>query len=282
MTIELDHIKWTMYNGALIPDAPPHIEIKLTRNQARYLLRKSKAYFLRWSSDFDCGFETEWWYLVRDKGIDLNEFESKRRREIQKGLRNCMVKKVDAAFLAQNGYEVYSSAFASYDTFLKPAGEEEFISRMMSRKDNPIFDFWAGFDKTDGQLIGYFMNRLGEDFCLYSAAKFKPDSLHLGVHHALVYQMTNYYLSEMGLKYVCTGARSISHKTNAQEFLIKKLHYRKAYCRLNIIYRPIIGILAKSLYPFRNIISKIDTNVTNKITVLLRQEKIRRSFSDKK
>ncbi len=278
MTIELDHINWSIYNGALLPDVPPHIEIKLSREQAKSLLRKSKAYFLSWSSDYDCGFETEWWYLVRDKGIDLNEFDSKRRRDIKKGINKCLVKKVDAEFMAQNGYEVYISAFKSYDTFLKPTGQEEYQNRMMARKGNPVFDFWAAFDKSDGKLIGYFMNRLGEDYCLYSAAKFKPDYLNLGVHQAMIYYMTNYYLNEMGLKYVCTGARSISHKTNAQEFLIKKLHFKKAYCRLNVIYQPIIGILAKALYPFRNLISKIDTNVTNKITVLLRLEKIKRSF----
>jgi hypothetical protein len=278
MAIELNHINWSLYNGALVPDVPPHIEIKLSGEQANYLLRKSKAYFLRWPSDYDCGFETEWWYLIRDKSIDLDEFDAKRRWEIKKGINKCIVKKVDAEYIAKNGYEVYISAFAAYDTFLKPAGQEEFYNRMMSRKDNPVYDFWAAFNKSDGKIIAYYMNRVAMECCLYSTAKFKPDFLKEGAHHALVYEMTN-YLNEMGLKYVCAGTRSISHKTNVQEFLIHKLHFRKAFCKLNVIYNPIVRIVVTVLYPFRNVISKVDTDVTNKITVLLRQEKIRRSFS---
>lgn len=276
--IELNSIKWFLYNGALVPDVPPHIEIKLSGGQVKYLLGKSKAYFLRWPCDFDCGFETEWWYLIRDKSINLDEFDSKRRLEFKKGIKRCTVKKVDAEYIAKNGYEIYKSAFDSYDTFLKPVGQAEFHNRMMSRKDNRAFDFWAAFSRSDGKMIGYYMNRIGPECCLYSTGKFRPDYLKEGVHHALIHEMTNYYLNEMGLRYVCAGARSISHKTNVQEFLVHKLHFRKAFCRLNLVYNPLVKIIITILYPFRDVISRIDTGVINRITVLLRQEGIRRSF----
>lgn len=262
-----------------MPDTQPHYEIELSDEQKRYLLKISKAYLLRWPSDFDCGYETEWWYLIRDKSFNLEEFDSKRRREIRKGLNNCIVKKVDAEYIAKNGFDIYKSAFDSYETFQKPAGQEEFYNRMMSRRGNKVFDFWAAFAKNDDKIIAYFMNRVEGECCVYSSGKFSPDYLNLGVHQALVYEMTNYYLNEMGFKYVCAGARSISHKTNVQEFLIHKLHFRKAFCRLNIYYNPLIRIIVKILYPFRNVISRMDIDFINKITVLLRQENIRRFFS---
>lgn len=279
MEIETNLINWSLYNGALVPDVPPHIEIKLSGEQAKNLLRKSKAYFLRWTSDYDCGFETEWWYIIRDKSINLDEFDSKRRLEIKKGIKRCIVKKVDAEYIARNGYEVYKSAFDSYDTFQEPAGQEEFYNRMMSRKGNQNYDFWVAINKTNSKIVGYIMNRVGEECCIYSTGKFSPDYLKDNVPQALVYEMTNYYLNELGLKYVCAGARNISHKTNVQEFLIHKLHFRKAFCKLNIVYNPMIKIMVNVLYPFRNVISKIDTDLCNKVTVLLRQEKIRKSFS---
>lgn len=278
MTNDYNKISWSLYNGALVPDAPPHHEIKLSKKEAKELLRKSKAYLLRWPSDFDCGHETGWWYLIRDKGICLEEFKSKIRKQILKGLANCIVKKVDAEFIAQNGYEVYKSAFSSYDTFMKPVEEEEFQQRMRARKDNPIYDFWAAFCKEDQKVIAYFMNRVDSEYCMYSTGKFRPEYLKINVHQALVYEMTNYYLCELGLKYVCAGARSISHKTNVQDFLERKLHFRKAYCKLNVLYKGGLRLIIEILYPFRNIISKIDTNFTNKITVLMRQETMRRSF----
>lgn len=277
--IELNHINWILYNGALVPDVPPHIEIDLTREEAKYLLKNSKAYFLRWPSDFDCGFKTEWWYLIRDKGIDLDEFNSGRRWEIKNGIKRCIVKKVDAEYIANNGYDIYISAFESYNTFQKPAGREEFYDSMISKKGNSVFDFWAAFDRADNNIIAYFMNRLGPDCCMYSTAKFKPEFLKLYVSQALIYEMTNYYLNELGFKYVYNGARSISHKTNVQDFLIDKLHFRKAYCKLNVVYSPIVKIIVHVLYPFRNVISKINMDSAKKITVLLLQEEIRRSFS---
>lgn len=278
MNIKVDHINWSLYNGALVPDLPPHIDIKLSGEQAKELLRRSKAYFLRWPSDYDCGFETEWWYLIRDKSIDLDEFDSKRRWEINKGIKRCIVKKVDAEFIAKNCYEVYISAFDSYDTFQKPVGQEEFYNRMMSRMDNPVYDFWVALSKTNNKVIAYFMNRVGLEYCMYSTSKFHPDYLKDNVCYALVYETTNYYLNEVGLKYVCAGARSISHHTNIQEFLIYKLHFRKAFCRLNIIYNPMIKIMVNVLYPFRNVISKMNIDLCKKVTVLLHQEKIRKSF----
>lgn len=282
MNIEVNHIKWSIYNGALVPDAPPHVEVNLSREQAKEILRKSKAYFLRWPSDYDCGFETEWWYVIKDKSYKLDELSSKRRLEIKKGIKRCIVKRVDAEYIAKNCYEVYKRAFNSYDTFQKPMGQEEFYNSMMSKKGNQVFDFWVALSKTDSKAIGYFMNRVGADCCIYSSGKFDPDYLNDNIHHALVYEMTNYYINELGLKYVCAGARSINHKTKIQDFLIHKLLFRKAFCKLNVIYNPIIRIMALVLYPFRDIISKINTNFCNKIIVLLRQEKIRRSFSPRK
>ena len=78
------------------------------------------------------------------------------------------------------------------------------------------------------------------------------------------------------IKYVNDGARSIAHDTNIQEFLIKKFKFRKAYCKLNVIYRWDVGIAVKILYPFKSSIDKFNNKVFNKLSVLLRQEYIRR------
>ncbi|OQB20514.1 MAG: putative undecaprenyl-phosphate N-acetylglucosaminyl 1-phosphate transferase [Firmicutes bacterium ADurb.Bin182] len=276
-----DGVRWKLYNGALVPDAPPHTRILMSATAAKKLLKEYKALLMEWPSDFDCGFETDWWYIIRDKIIELAEFNSKRRQHIKNGLKKCVVKKVDAAFIAKHGYEVYKSAFDSYDTYQKPSGPEEFYLSMMSRQDIPVFDFWAAFDKTDNNIIAYFMNRVGHGSCVYSTGKFKPEFLKLGAHPALVYTMTNYYLGDLGFKYVCAGARSISHKTDVQKFLMDKMNFRKAFCRLNVVYAPALRFLIALLYPFRALISKLKTKAAGKITALLALESIRRSFQTK-
>lgn len=44
-----------------------------------------KPYLARWTSSFDCGHETNWWYVIKDTPFDINELKKKRRYEIRKG-----------------------------------------------------------------------------------------------------------------------------------------------------------------------------------------------------
>lgn len=50
---------------------------------------------VRWTDNFDCGFETNWWYVIKDKPFDIDALKSKRRYEIRKGRKNFGVEKVN-------------------------------------------------------------------------------------------------------------------------------------------------------------------------------------------
>jgi len=54
--ILLNGIRWKIYQGVLIPDKPPHINVKISLKEARYLLKISGAYFIRWANNWDCGY----------------------------------------------------------------------------------------------------------------------------------------------------------------------------------------------------------------------------------
>ena len=43
----------------------------------------------------DCGYETNWWYVVKDTPFDLNSLKAKRRYEINKGIKNFEVIDID-------------------------------------------------------------------------------------------------------------------------------------------------------------------------------------------
>ena len=45
----------------------------------------------RWTSNFDCGIETKWWYIIKDDIYDISALKSKRRYEINKGKKNFSV-----------------------------------------------------------------------------------------------------------------------------------------------------------------------------------------------
>lgn len=84
--------------------------------------------------------------------------------------------------------------------------------------------------------------------------------------YALIFEMNRYYLDEKKYKYVTDGARSISEHSNIQPFLEEKFKFRKAYCKMNLVYKPWFGMVVKILFPFRKFINN------RKVAMILNQE----------
>jgi len=268
------NINWINYHGALIPDLPPHIEVNLSKSEQKELLKLSGAYFLRWTNEWDREKVSQFWYVIKDEKEDINIYKSKIRNQIKKGLKNCRVEKVTKEYISENGYEVYYEAFKRYETFLKPMSKENFKKSILNSQSN--IDFWGVF--VNNKLVAYSQNKIRENICEYNVTKFNPNFLKYRPSEALFFEMNKYYLNEKNFLYVSDGARSISHKTNIQDFLISKFRFRKAYCKLNVVYRKDIELLVKILFTFRRIFFSSKNKYFQKLSVLLKHEEIRKSF----
>jgi hypothetical protein len=275
--ILLNNIKWINYQGVLVPDELPDKEISLTRQEMNYLLKKSGTYFLRWETDFDCGYETEYWHIIKDNVSTLESLSRYTRHNIRRGLKRCIIKKVSADVVATQGYDCYISAFRKYDTFIKPESETEFVDKITEKENNPEWEFW-GVWNSDQKMIAYGINRIKENRCIYITSKFHPDHLKLYPSDALFYVMNTHYLEQRGMQYIDNGPRSLSHQTNIQDYFINKFNFRKAFSRMHIAYNARIKLAVTALFPFRKIVEKSKSAAARKLTVLLRHEEIRRSF----
>tara|TARA_B100001250_G_scaffold204660_1_gene175655 strand:+ start:14256 stop:15056 length:801 start_codon:yes stop_codon:yes gene_type:complete len=264
---------WRKYNGALIPDIPPHLDMDIIDVEEK--IKQEGAYFARWTSNFDQSQATQFWYVIQDRPLEIDDYKSKIRNQIRRSLKKCNVKKVGKDEIIQFGYNSYSSAFKNYNTFLSPLSEEDFVSSILSLGKD--WEFW-GIYNLDGLMIGYSQNRVVDDYCDYSIMKFHPDHLKSRPSEALIYTMNQHYLNERKFSYVNDGARSISHETNVQEFLIQKFKFRKAYCRLNIMYSWKVQLLLSIIYPLRSIIGYLNFGYFSRLNILIKQEKIRRSY----
>ena len=67
-------VLWRKYQGALIPDVVPHEEIRLSDSEARELIEEARAYFIRWTEDFDSKSVYPFWYVVKDEKEDLLKY----------------------------------------------------------------------------------------------------------------------------------------------------------------------------------------------------------------
>ena len=243
---------YKLYKGAWIFIRDPHLEIKLSKAEMIGLLKLGGIIF-RNTYNFDCQEETEFYYVIKDSFGGMSDIPSKYRGCVRKALEKFEYKRVDKDYLKKYGYPVYVKAAEAYRVKSTLPTEQEFLDRINACEEN--FDLWACEDKETKELVAFAINKVLEESVDYSTMKFEPKVM--AKHHSsygLIYEMNRYYLEECGLKYVNDGARSITEHSNIQSFLIKKFHFRKAYCRLNIKYKWWFGIIVKLLFPFRKLI----------------------------
>lgn len=117
------------------------------------------------------------------------------------------------------------------------------------------------------------------DYIELQSQKALPEYEKFQVNAALVYTVLEAYKDDLcNRKYICDGARSIVHKTSFQSYLEKYFGFRKAFCKLHLIFNPKIRWLIRALYPFRRIVKKIEgIGLFHKLSALLQMEEVVRS-----
>lgn len=233
----------------------------------------------RWTSDFDCGYETEWWYCIKDTPFDINAVKAKRRYEIKKGKRNYTVKLINPTEFINGLFVVQSEAFQAYPASYRPVIERESFEKQVSNWKKYIC--YGAFDKETEQVCGYALLEDNRDWVSFQVLKSIPVCERKGINAALVAQIIEDLNPRLGRGcYICDGERNIVHQTSFQEYLEKYFCFRKAYCRMHIRYKKGMGFIVKALYPFRSLISKFTSRLAIKINAVLFMEQIRRSFVD--
>jgi len=261
---------WKKYNGALIPEVPPHLKINTDLVLIKEKIFQERAYFARWISDFDKNKPSNFWYLINDKALKLEDYSVNTRSKIRRGFKSFEVKMINKKILIESGFNVYEAAFKRYKTINNPMSRDQFIHFIHSLEKS--WEFWGVFDKKNNVLVAYSQNKVVNNQCYYSTIKFHVDYLKKYPSYVLYYTMNNYYLNKLNLSYVNEGTRSILHETNVQSFLIDKFRFRKAYCKLHIEYHPFIKPVIYLLYPLRTLFSKSRIKLIKKIGVVLKQE----------
>jgi hypothetical protein len=264
----------------VVPIGPPHLDYSLLQDQVRVLLKHFPGCLMvRYTTGFETrDLSTEWYAVICDNFKDISQLSAKNRRKINKGLKNCVVEKIDANYLAQHGYEVYASAFKRYRDNSKPVSEKDFREEKYLTAEFPdVYHYWGVFHQN--RLIAYSSNIVYSDEGVdYTAMKFNPDYLGFFSAYALIYTMNLNYLKEQSFLYANAGFRSISHATNIQDFLIQKFGFTKAPTRINIVYRPIISLGLSLTFPFRGFFSQLNS----KLKALYQLEEIHRKSQERR
>ncbi len=231
---------------------------------------------VRWQSDWDCGFETEWWYCIKDTPFEVSSLKSKRRYEINKGNKNFSVKKINPTDYKEDLYRVSIAAYMGWPEKYRPKVEKTAFYSQVDKWSNS--DVFAGFSLETGELNGFALLTDYDKYVEFSVLRTEPETEKLAINAAMVAGILKYYENRFdGRFYINDGSRSIRHETAFQDYLEKYFDFRKAYCRLNVKYKSWFGIVVRVLYPFRKHI-KTESKLGSQISGVLRMEEICRSF----
>lgn len=243
---------WNYYNHALIPTTAPHEKvIKPTFNKSFWKVKNGFPILARWTDDWDCGYETQWWYVIKDTPFDIEQLKAKRRYEINKGKKNFEVKRIKASDYKNDLLKVQKEAYSGWPEKYRPrVDDESFKKELDSWEKNVVY---GGFDRESGELVAYtYLIEYAQylDFCVLRAI---PKYEKKGINAAMVAAIVEEYNEKLGESfYINDGSRAIRHETAFQDYLEKYFGFRKAYCKLHIKYRKIVSLFIKILYPFRN------------------------------
>lgn len=272
--------RWHLYQGALVWNGNPR-ETAPTREAAHEAVRESGAMFARWTTDFDCGYPTEWWYCIKDTPFDLQKISAKHRYVIKQGLKNFEIRLIEnLKEYAEDIFKVDLSAFAVYPALYRPVLNRE--------RQLELYHSWEGkyrvfgaFSRDTNELCGYARLLEKEHQIIFEQQKTIPAMEKLQVNAALVYAVVMHYNDRLSSDfYIVDGERNIKHETNFFHYLIKYFEFRLAYCRLNIEYNNRMRLIINLLYPFRGVaklLRKLHPLINNVYCVLY-QEQLRRSF----
>lgn len=240
---------WQYYNHAAIPTTAPYEEPDITPIQNGSIWKvKGRPLLARWTTEFDCGYETNWWYVIKDAPFDIGDLKSKRRYEINKGIKFFDARVIDPTNCKEELYEIQVAAFSAYPEKYRPTVEKDaFIKGINGWNKYTVF---GAFFRETGKLAGYaFCKESTCRFVDFSVLKTIPEYEKYAINAALVAGTLSHYtkLLEAG-GILCDGARSINHETAFQDYLEKYFGFRKAYCKLHIVYRPRIQLIVKIFF----------------------------------
>jgi len=249
---------YRVYSDMIVPFGPVKDNYVLTKENIAQLFRMLSGKILRHTTTMSSSKTKEWYAVICDEFISMDKLSSKHRSEMNRGLKNCIVKRIDVDYLSNKGFDVYAKAHQKYSGNVKCISENKYKENTkMSGGFDDILHYWGVFqnDKLVAYSTNYIFNKKEVN---YTSVKIAPDSLKYYPAYALFYKMNEYYLEKHNFDYVNDGFRSILHHSSVQEYLIKKFNFKKYGLKLHLSYRFPYSVAIRLLYPFRTLIGRID------------------------
>ena len=215
----LDNTLWVEQNRMIFPMGPACESSVISNAVAKQLLSQFRsAVLIRCTSGFGAKPRSDKWYCTICRSLrPIEQCSPNTRKQLRKGLRQCVVKKVDAEYVARNAYNVHVAAHRRYRRH--PQDKDRFAAGLLVAQDfGDVIDYWVVLHRDI--VVGYmFTHRYGDVEAAHCGMALHPDYFHYYISHALIYTANEYYLKQNSLSYVSNGYRTVWHPSDIYEFL---------------------------------------------------------------
>lgn len=262
---------WKYYNHSIIPTCAPH-ETPNTKCIDNDIFNVLGGLLIRYTTDFDNHEFSNFWYVVKDAPFSMEDLKTKYRHNVRTALKKCLVKIIDPQIYIDQIIRVYHEAVIRYkapDNIQNDTQIKDFFLNT-----TPPIDVWGAFhyDKQN-LLIAYMVCYKGVEHIETRTAKYATPYLNLRASDAIQYAILTHYLNVQNYKYICSGTRSVNHFSNSQDYKIQNWGYRKAHCKLHIIYSWKIKWIIRLFYPLRKLLLTFDNIKTfHHLNAILKME----------
>lgn len=188
--------EWKYYNHAVIPAIAPHLvpDLTIVKNKSvfkRAVCMGRTVALVQWTTDWDCKDKTDWWYVIKDKPFDISKLKSKRRYEVNKGIKNFDVNVINPMDYTEDIYRVTKEAYSAWPEKYRPTVNYERVQKSIeSWKNQTVF---AGFAKESKELMGYAILKEFDSYIEFSILRTVPTCEKLGINAAIVAGILYFY-----------------------------------------------------------------------------------------
>jgi hypothetical protein len=279
--IEVEDVCWYDDGGVMKPAYLPHCCPPVTREQALGVLGKAGRPLVWWDSQFGRVEKSEWWCVLKRGDWAIEKILDKKRRwMIRQGRKNFSVRPMSFDEVLEGCAEVAKLATLRYSLPTAIETQETFEKRVSAARKIPGVLEYIGCFQGD-KLVSFAESCIQKNAVWLTSIRHNPAYLNQYSGYGLMDGVLRYYLNERKTTYVLDGWRSIHHRTEIQEHLIKVFGFTKEYAIFNVVYSDCFALAVKMAYPLRRIVWALLNKWTNrtldKVGAVFRAEYIRRA-----
>lgn len=181
--------------------------------------------------------------VFEKKNYDIENLGYRTRKNVRRGLRNCIVEQVSFERLVEEAWELRQDALDRQGRHLNLT-YDAWRNRYLGASSLPGFQGWAAL--VQDQIAGYMVTfHMGDCVCIVDQQSHRK-FLDLNVNNALTFVVSQNAASQPGVKLIFYGLESLDAPARVSEFKFHMGYVAKSL-RQRVVFRPYVNILANRL-----------------------------------